>query len=129
MLLRARPAGGRRAAPGRGASQSPRVVAGVRERRSSRRRGDPHPARGRRRRRPGAGSHGRPPRRVATRADGAERDRPGAARLLRFAFVVVLLAVPAIALSAEIQGKVKTVDTGDRVVTLEDGTRISVPDG
>jgi len=50
-------------------------------------------------------------------------------RLLRFAFVVVLLAVPAIALSAEIQGKVKTVDTGDRVVTLEDGTRISVPDG
>jgi cold shock CspA family protein len=50
-------------------------------------------------------------------------------RLLRFALVVLLLAVPAIALSAEIQGKVKTVDTGDRVVTLEDGTRISVPDG
>jgi cold shock CspA family protein len=50
-------------------------------------------------------------------------------RLLRVALVVALLAVPAIALSAEIQGKVKTVDTGDRVVTLEDGTRISVPDG
>ena len=50
-------------------------------------------------------------------------------RLLRVALVVALLAVPAIALSAEIQGKVKTVDTGDRVVTLEDGTRISIPDG
>ncbi|PYM25299.1 MAG: hypothetical protein DMD80_21730 [Candidatus Rokuibacteriota bacterium] len=50
-------------------------------------------------------------------------------RLLRFALVIVLLAVPAIALGAEIQGKVKAIDSGDRVVTLEDGTRISIPDG
>jgi len=50
-------------------------------------------------------------------------------RLLRFALVIVLLAVPAIALGAEIQGKVKAIDAGDRVVTLEDGTRISIPDG
>jgi hypothetical protein len=50
-------------------------------------------------------------------------------RLLRFALVIVLLAVPAIALSAEVQGKVKTIDTGDRVVTLEDGTRITIPEG
>ena len=50
-------------------------------------------------------------------------------RLLRFALVIVLLAVPAIALSAEVQGKVRTIDAGDRVVTLEDGTRITIPDG
>ena len=50
-------------------------------------------------------------------------------RLLRLALVIVLLAVPAIALGAEIQGKVKAIDSGDRVVTLEDGTRISIPDG
>ena len=50
-------------------------------------------------------------------------------RLLRFALVIVLLAVPAIALGAEVQGKVKAIDAGDRVVTLEDGTRISIPDG
>jgi Cu/Ag efflux protein CusF len=43
--------------------------------------------------------------------------------------VIVLVATPIVALGAEVQGKVKTVDTGDRVVTLEDGTRISVPDG
>ena len=50
-------------------------------------------------------------------------------RYIRFMLVIVLLAIPIVALGAEVQGKVKTVDTSDRVVTLEDGTRISVPDG
>ena len=50
-------------------------------------------------------------------------------RLVRLMLVIVLLATPIVALGAEVQGKVKTVDTSDRVVTLEDGTRISVPDG
>lgn len=50
-------------------------------------------------------------------------------RLLRFALVIVLLAAPAVALGAEVQGKVKTIDTGDRTVTLEDGTRIAIPEG
>ena len=50
-------------------------------------------------------------------------------RFVRFMLVIVLLATPIVALGAEVQGKVKTVDTSDRVVTLEDGTRISVPDG
>jgi ferric-dicitrate binding protein FerR (iron transport regulator) len=49
--------------------------------------------------------------------------------LLRLAVVIVLLAAPAIALSAEVQGKVKTIDAGDRVVTLEDGTQITIPEG
>ena len=48
-------------------------------------------------------------------------------RFVRFMLVIVLLATPIVALGAEVQGKVKTVDTNDRVVTLEDGTRISVP--
>ena len=50
-------------------------------------------------------------------------------RFVRLVIVIVLLATPIVALGAEVQGKVKTVDTNDRVVTLEDGTRISVPDG
>ncbi|HEY3097533.1 MAG TPA: DUF1344 domain-containing protein [Methylomirabilota bacterium] len=50
-------------------------------------------------------------------------------RFIRFMLVIVLLATPIVALGAEVQGKVKTIDTSDRVVTLEDGTRISVPDG
>ena len=50
-------------------------------------------------------------------------------RFIRFMLVIVLLAIPIVALGAEVQGKVKTVDTSDRVVTLEDGTRISIPDG
>jgi Cu/Ag efflux protein CusF len=50
-------------------------------------------------------------------------------RYIRFMLVIVLLAIPIVALGAEVQGKVKTVDTSDRVVTLEDGTRISIPDG
>ena len=50
-------------------------------------------------------------------------------RFVRLMLVIVLLATPMVALGAEVQGKVKTVDTSDRVVTLEDGTRISVPDG
>src|SRR5438093_542223 len=49
-------------------------------------------------------------------------------RIVRFMLVIVLVATPIVALGAEVQGKVKTVDTSDRVVTLEDGTRISVPD-
>jgi Cu/Ag efflux protein CusF len=50
-------------------------------------------------------------------------------RFVRVMLAIVLLATPIVALGAEVQGKVKTVDTSDRVVTLEDGTRISVPDG
>ena len=50
-------------------------------------------------------------------------------RFVRIMLVIMLLATPIVALGAEVQGKVKTVDTNDRVVTLEDGTRISVPDG
>ena len=50
-------------------------------------------------------------------------------RYIRFMLVIVLLAIPIVAFGAEVQGKVKTVDTSDRVVTLEDGTRISIPDG
>jgi len=49
--------------------------------------------------------------------------------LLRLALVIALLAAPAIALGGEVQGKVKTIDAGDRVVTLEDGTRITIPEG
>jgi Cu/Ag efflux protein CusF len=50
-------------------------------------------------------------------------------RFVHLMLVIVLVATPIVALGAEVQGKVKTVDTSDRVVTLEDGTRISVPDG
>ena len=50
-------------------------------------------------------------------------------RLRLCAFVVMLLLVPAIAFGAEIEGKVKAIDPGDRVVTLEDGTEITVPEG
>jgi Protein of unknown function (DUF1344) len=46
---------------------------------------------------------------------------------LRCALVVLLLVVPAISFAAEVQGKVRAIDPGDRVVTLEDGTRITVP--
>ena len=49
-------------------------------------------------------------------------------RFVRFMLVIVLVATPIVALGAEVQGKVKAVDASDRVVTLEDGTRISVPD-
>ena len=46
---------------------------------------------------------------------------------LRCALVVLLLVVPAVSFAAEVQGKVTAIDPSDRVVTLEDGTRITVP--
>ena len=45
-------------------------------------------------------------------------------------FVIVsLLAVSSLAWAGQIEGKVKSVDQSDRTVTLEDGTRIVLPDG
>jgi len=45
------------------------------------------------------------------------------------AFVIVsLLAVSSLAWAGQIEGKVKSVDQSDRTVTLEDGTRIVLPD-
>ena len=49
-------------------------------------------------------------------------------RLIVFV-IVSLLAVSSLAWAGQIEGKVKAVDQSDRTVTLEDGTRIVVPDG
>jgi len=43
--------------------------------------------------------------------------------------IVSLLAVATLAWAGQIEGKVKSVDQSDRTVTLEDGTRIVVPQG
>jgi hypothetical protein len=49
-------------------------------------------------------------------------------RLIVFV-IVSLLAVSSLAWAGQIEGKVKSVDQSDRTVTLEDGTRIVLPDG
>ena len=42
---------------------------------------------------------------------------------------VLLLCFATAALAGEIEGKVKSIDPSDRTVTLEDGTRVAIPDG
>ena len=49
-------------------------------------------------------------------------------RLIAFVLVSVLAIAP-LAWAGQIEGKVKSVDQSDRTVTLEDGTRIVVPQG
>jgi hypothetical protein len=43
--------------------------------------------------------------------------------------VVVLLALSGAAWAADIEGKIKSVDTGERSFMLEDGTKIWVSEG
>src|SRR2546426_10001832 len=42
---------------------------------------------------------------------------------------VLLLCFATAALAGEIEGKVKSIDPSDRTATLEDGTRVAIPDG
>jgi hypothetical protein len=50
-------------------------------------------------------------------------------RTLGIVVIVALLAVPIVALGLEVEGTVKSIDTVGRVLTLDDGTTISIPDG
>jgi Cu/Ag efflux protein CusF len=43
--------------------------------------------------------------------------------------LVALLAIAPIAMAAEIEGKIKMIDTSDRTIVLDDGTKVSVADG
>ncbi|HEY3065898.1 MAG TPA: DUF1344 domain-containing protein [Methylomirabilota bacterium] len=43
--------------------------------------------------------------------------------------LVALLAIAPVAMAAEIEGKIKTIDTSDRTIVLDDGTKVSVADG
>ena len=43
--------------------------------------------------------------------------------------LVALLAIVPLAAAAEIEGKIKTIDTSDRTIVLDDGTKVSVGDG
>jgi hypothetical protein len=49
-------------------------------------------------------------------------------KVLGFA-LVALLAIAPLAMAAEIEGTIKTIDTSDRTIVLDDGTKVSVADG
>ena len=45
------------------------------------------------------------------------------------AFIAIpLLCLATVALADEIEGTVKSIDVSARVITLDDGTRVSIPD-
>lgn len=50
-------------------------------------------------------------------------------RMLRIVLVLALCFVPLTAWSGEKEGKIQSLDAGERVVILDDGTKLSVPDG
>ena len=47
--------------------------------------------------------------------------------LLRVAVVAVVIALTPPAWAADVEGKIKSVDASGRVVTLDDGTQLTIP--
>jgi hypothetical protein len=50
-------------------------------------------------------------------------------RIFGIAVVIALLVMPLVAVAAEIEGTVKAIDTASRLLTLENGLVVAVPDG
>ncbi len=50
-------------------------------------------------------------------------------KLLGIALMIMLLLSAAGAWAGEIEGKIQSIDTSDRTIVLDDGTRLSVAEG